>query len=534
MKDILIIGSGPAGLTAGIYAKRAGLDAVIAEKDFLSAGAIMSSARVDNYPGLYGVSGYNLGDQMRQHAEALRVAFHTAEAIGIDKIDGGWMTSFHDGSSIDSRTIIYAVGTEAISLKLKGEKQFGRKGIHFCAVCDGPQYRGLTAAVVGGGDTAVDTARYLANICDKVHIIHRFAEFEANARSVESLKELDNVEIHLEAEIASVSGVSSIEKIHLTTGETIVTSCLFEAVGFRPRTELLAGIADMDKDGYTIAGEDTATSAAGIFAAGDVRTKKLRQVVTATADGANAVAYAADYINNSPGKTATVGKEDNMEMYKIGLLMFEKKGCPYCQMAKELIDELKAADSTFAKVPVIIVDEDEKPTISRRFTYYHVPSIFLGEQKLYEAAPGVNRHDMKENIRSCLAGAVKINDVANQGVLSTVSFRPSTAMMGMENDDNAMHKVGLLLFYKKDNSECTMAKRLVEELKADSPALARVPVILIDEEERYDIARRFTYDKAPAVFLGDRKMFEAPAGCPRDEMKEQLRKAMEAALEVTV
>ena len=204
MKDILIIGSGPAGLTAGIYAKRAGLDAVIAEKDFLSAGAIMSSARVDNYPGLYGISGYNLGDQIRQHAEALRVDFHTAEATGIEKIEGGWRTGFNDGSSIESRTIIYAVGSEEISLNLKGEKSFGRKGIHFCAVCDGPQYRGLTAAVVGGGDTAVDTAIYLAKICDKVHIIHRFAQFEANARSVKSLMEMDNVEMHMETEIASV------------------------------------------------------------------------------------------------------------------------------------------------------------------------------------------------------------------------------------------------------------------------------------------------------------------------------------------
>lgn len=317
MKDILIIGSGPAGLTAGIYAKRAGLDAVIAEKDFLSAGAIMSSARVDNYPGLYGISGYNLGDQIRQHAEALRVDFHTAEATGIEKIEGGWRTGFNDGSSIESRTIIYAVGSEEISLNLKGEKSFGRKGIHFCAVCDGPQYRGLTAAVVGGGDTAVDTAIYLAKICDKVHIIHRFAQFEANARSVKSLMEMDNVEMHMETEIASVSGTSSIEKLHLTNGETVVTSCLFEAVGFRPRTEILKGIVDLDPDGYIIAGEDTATSAAGIFAAGDVRTKKLRQVVTATADGANAVTYAAEYINNLPGKTVNVGKEDNMDKYKI-------------------------------------------------------------------------------------------------------------------------------------------------------------------------------------------------------------------------
>ncbi len=307
MLDLLIIGSGPAGLSAAVYAKRSNMDFMVAEKDFMGAGQIMNSIQVDNYLGFYGISGYDLGDKFRQHAEALLVPFYTGEAVSIEKTPGGFKTCFYEGQCIESKTIIYAAGTKPNRLDLPGEKSFDARGIHFCVVCEGFGYRDKTVAVVGGGDTAVDSARYLADIAAKVYVIHWLDEFQANRESVRRLKELENVEILTGVSVKSVSGKDQLEELTLSDGRTLKVDGLFEAIGATPQTKLLEGLVDLDERGYVIAGEDGVTSQKGLFVAGDIRTKQLRQVVTAVADGANAQTSALDYLKD---RDATAGSED--------------------------------------------------------------------------------------------------------------------------------------------------------------------------------------------------------------------------------
>ncbi len=313
MLDLLIIGSGPAGLSAAVYAKRSNMEFKVAEKDFLSAGQIMNGIRVDNYLGFYGISGLELGDKFRQHAEALMVDFHTGEVTSIEKTPEGFKTSFADGSCIESKTIIYATGTKPNRLDLPGEEEIGGRGIGFCVICEGMAYRDKVAAIIGGGDTAVDSARYLADICDKVYLIHRLSEFQANAESVSRLKALDNVEILLNKSVVKVGGTDHLQSLYLSDGSVLHVDGLFEAIGATPQTGLLKGLVDLDDQGYVIAGEDGVTSTEGLFVAGDVRKKKLRQVVTAVADGANAQISALEYLKSGEGNSGAKADSGMMD-----------------------------------------------------------------------------------------------------------------------------------------------------------------------------------------------------------------------------
>ena len=296
MIDLLIIGSGPAGLSAAVYAKRSNLDVMVAEKEFLGTGQIAGSIRVDNYLGSFGLSGYELGESFRHHAEELRVPFYTGEAVSIRRSPGGWKTEFYGGEILEARTIIFAGGTVPRSLNVPGEQELAGRGVSSCVVCDGPLYRDKTTAVVGGGDTALDSALYLADMCKKVYLIHWRKDFRGNHVTLEKLKERDNVEIIRNAAVKTINGTDIVSSITLTNGRLLKVDGLFKAIGSDPGTALVKDIVRLDAYGYILAGEDCSTTADGFFVAGDVRTKRLRQISTAVADGANAVFSAIAYL----------------------------------------------------------------------------------------------------------------------------------------------------------------------------------------------------------------------------------------------
>lgn len=298
--DIVIIGSGPAGLSAAIYAARAQLKAIVAEKEYMGTGQIAESERVDNYPGLFGENGFDLGEKFRSHAEALGAEFYEGEAAEITADDSGYTVHFTDGSSLKARAIIYAAGAFHRRLGIKGEDEFSGRGVSWCAVCDGAFYKDKTVAVVGGGDTALGDALLLSKIAKKVYLIHRRQELRANRSLQEKVKNTQNIELVLGAVPKEITGEKSVRGIVIeqTGSERIIDADgVFIAIGSDPNTAILRGLADLDENGYVIAGEDGMTSAKGIFAAGDVRTKGLRQVVTAASDGANCVNSAEEYLS---------------------------------------------------------------------------------------------------------------------------------------------------------------------------------------------------------------------------------------------
>ena len=298
MKDLLIIGSGPAGLSASLYAKRANLNVLVAEKEFLGTGQIAESSQVDNYIGLVGKSGYELGEIFRQDAEKMGILFYEAKALKITQNSGYWSTEFDNGETIESKTVIYAAGASHKKLNVKGEDEFIGNGVSFCALCDGALYQNKTVAVVGGGDTALDDALYLSDIAQKVYVIHRRDEFRGSQKSVIQVKNTSNIQTILKANVTEIIGDNQVESITLDTGRKIAVDGVFIAIGMEPQTEILKEIIEIDPYGYAIADETGITKAPGLFVAGDVRTKKLRQVVTAVSDGANAAVSAVDYLKS--------------------------------------------------------------------------------------------------------------------------------------------------------------------------------------------------------------------------------------------
>jgi thioredoxin reductase (NADPH) len=300
--DMIIIGSGPAGLAAAIYGKRAFLTLAVVEKEYGGTGQIAESGQVDNYPGLPGISGFDLGEQFREHAVSLGTEFIELEVVKIEEIhpeeDNStlWKITFEDESTQLARTIIYAAGAAPRKMNVPGEAEFAGKGISFCAICDGAFYKDKTVAVIGGGDTALDDAVYLSKICQKVYLIHRRDTFRGAARTVEMVKKTGNIELVLNAVVQSFDGEKKLSEITLADGRQLEVDGAFLAIGSVPQTALLEGLVTKDAQGYVCADEDGATDRPGLFVAGDVRTKKLRQVVTAAADGACAATSAAEYL----------------------------------------------------------------------------------------------------------------------------------------------------------------------------------------------------------------------------------------------
>lgn len=291
--DLLIVGSGPAGLAAAIYAQRARLDTLVIEKEYISGGQVVNTYEVDNYPGIPGINGYELGVKFREHADQLGARFVTAEVkdIIIEETTKKVVTSEGD---YRAKAVILAMGATHRELQVPGEKELAGMGVSYCATCDGAFFRGRTVAVVGGGDVAVEDAIFLARGCEKVYLIHRRDELRAAKSLQEKLCACDNVEVIWDTVVREICGEDHVESVKLYNVKTEETKCMdmdgvFVAVGIVPNSQIARGLVDMDEGGYILAGEDGATSQPGIFAAGDIRKKALRQIVTAVADGANAV-----------------------------------------------------------------------------------------------------------------------------------------------------------------------------------------------------------------------------------------------------
>lgn len=291
--DLIIIGSGPAGLAAAIYAQRAKLNTIVIEENFVSGGQVVTTYEVDNYPGLPGISGMDLGTTLREHAEKMGAVFVRDKVLELE-LEGAEKTVTGKKETYRARTVILATGAKHRMLGIPGEQKLSGMGVSYCATCDGAFFRGKTVAVAGGGDVAVEDAIFLARACEKVYLIHRRDELRAARILQERLMALDNVEILWDTVVDEICGENKVEALKLTqkkTGEKkeLAVDGIFIAVGITPNSELVQGKLDMDEQGYIRAGEDGVTSVAGVYAAGDVRTKQLRQILTAASDGANCV-----------------------------------------------------------------------------------------------------------------------------------------------------------------------------------------------------------------------------------------------------
>ena len=300
MYDLIIIGAGPAGLSAAIYASRARLSAVVIEQNFVNGGQIIDTYEIDNYPGLPGISGMDLAAKMAEHAEKLGVETVYGFVQNLD-LTGPVKKVETDEGTYEAKAVIIASGATHSKLGAQGENQFAGMGVSYCATCDGAFYRGKDVLVVGGGDVAVEAAIFLARGCNKVYVVHRRDELRAAKILQESLLSLPNVEMVWNSNLRSVNGGMKVESATVVnkldqSERTIPVSGVFIAVGITPRSEFARNHVSMDEKGYIIADETGATSVPGVFAAGDVRTKQLRQVVTAVADGANAVTSAEKYL----------------------------------------------------------------------------------------------------------------------------------------------------------------------------------------------------------------------------------------------
>lgn len=290
--DMIVVGGGPAGYSAALYGARAGLSILVLEK--LSAGGQMAlTDSIDNYPGFdEGIDGFSLGEKMQQGAERFGAVTELAEVYDVDLKSDPKVLHTSEGRFL-GRTVAIATGAGPRELGIPGEQSRA----HYCAACDGMRYRGRTVAVIGGGNSAVGDALQLARIAKKVYLIHRRDSLRAEKIHQDALASAENVEIIWNASPVEISE-SGILIQDVQTGEKTLVACdgIFVSIGRKPATNLVAGQLVLDNAGYIIADESTKTSIPGVFAAGDVRTKALRQVVTAVADGAMAVHFAQEYL----------------------------------------------------------------------------------------------------------------------------------------------------------------------------------------------------------------------------------------------
>ncbi len=289
MYDLIIIGAGPAGLTAAIYAARAGKTVLVYEKEGIG-GQIATSPKVENYPGIRCVSGTEFADNLYEQALAFGVEIELESVEGI-KDNGEIKTVITENGENECRKVIIATGVRHKKLGLEKEEEYEGRGVSYCAICDGAFFKNRPVAVVGGGNAALRSAQFLSGICEKVYLIHRRNEFRGDKMTADEVKAVSNVELLLDCTVESLHGekaLSSLTVRNIKTDEkfNLDVSALFVCVGQIPSNDAFKNIVLLDKDGYIIAGEDCKTNIPGIFAAGDCRTKSIRQLTTAAADGA--------------------------------------------------------------------------------------------------------------------------------------------------------------------------------------------------------------------------------------------------------
>lgn len=301
MYDLIIIGAGPAGLSAAVYGRRAGLDLLVIEQTPMGGGQVVNTYEVDNYLGLPGINGFDLGQKFRQHADEMGAVFHIGKVARIHDDGEKKRVELVDGMDFVARALILAGGAEHAKLGVPGEETFRGQGVSYCATCDGAFFKKRDVAVIGGGDVAVEDAVYLSRFCRRIYLIHRRGSLRAAKSLQEKLFACENVEVVWDSTLLAIEGSDLVEKIRIrnTKEETereIPVEGVFIAVGMHPETEAYRELVACDENGWLIAGEDCVTNVPGIFAAGDIRTKTLRQIVTAVADGACAVASAERYL----------------------------------------------------------------------------------------------------------------------------------------------------------------------------------------------------------------------------------------------
>lgn len=302
MYDLVVLGAGPAGLGAAIYGARAGLNLVVIDQSPVSGGQVLTTYEVDNYLGLPGLSGGDLSAKFREHADKLGVTFTTAHVESIENL-GDKKIVHSDHGDFETKTVVLATGASHAMLGVEGEMKLAGMGVSYCATCDGAFFRKRKVAVVGGGDVAVEDAIFLAGICEKVYLIHRRDELRAADSLQKKLMSLPNVEVIWNTEVSSINGEDMVENVKLhnkNTGEdsTLEVNGIFIAVGIVPNTQIFNGLVEMDTKGYVLASENCETNIPGIFAVGDIRKKPLRQIITAVADGANAITSVQNYFIN--------------------------------------------------------------------------------------------------------------------------------------------------------------------------------------------------------------------------------------------
>ena len=302
--DVVVIGGGPAGLTAALYLARARYRVLILEKEKFG-GQVTITDEVVNYPGIEKTSGRALTETMRRQAEFFGAEFLLREVTALKKEETAsgaelW-ESTTDKDSFQSFGILLATGAHPRMIGFPGEAEFRGHGVAYCATCDGAFFKNKVTAVVGGGDVAVEDALYLSRMCGKVYLIHRRDEFRAAKSLVKKARETDNIEFVLDSVVEKIDGENKVRSINIrskkgATIKTLEVDGVFFAVGMQPVTAFVDKNIEMNEAGYIIAGEDCATNIPGVYAAGDIRTKQLRQIITAAADGANAVTSVEKYI----------------------------------------------------------------------------------------------------------------------------------------------------------------------------------------------------------------------------------------------
>lgn len=300
MTDAVIIGGGPAGMTAAIYAARFGLKVMLLEAK-VCGGQLAETPVVENYPSFQQISGWELAEQMRRQAASYGVTIAYGDVVGIKQHTDTFTVKTLD-TEYPCKTVIIANGVKRRQLLCPGEEAFAGKGVSWCAVCDGNFFRNKTVAVVGGGNSAAEDALYLAALCEKVYLIHRRTEFRADKKLLSAVGQNEKIEIKAPYAVREIQGEQSVNSVilqHTADGSDAVLQVdgVFESIGLMPDNQMFASLIQLDAQGYVDSGEDCHTNIPGIFAAGDTRTKGLRQVVTATADGAVAAKAAFDFIH---------------------------------------------------------------------------------------------------------------------------------------------------------------------------------------------------------------------------------------------
>ena len=297
MYDVIIIGGGPAGLTAAIYAKRAGYSTLLLEGG-TPGGQAATTPDIENWPGSKQVSGPDFAMNLYEQAQALGTDIRFEQAASLAD-QGTYKTVTTGGSAYDGRTVIIANGVRRRKLEVPGEERLAGRGVSYCATCDGNFFRGRDTAVVGGGNTALEDALFLANICPNVYLVHRRDTFRAERHLIDALASAPNIHVLLSHRVVEIQGEQTVTSLLVEGPEgrrSLPVAGVFAAVGLVPDNQVFSPPLELDQEGYIIAGEDARTNVPGVFAAGDTRVKDLRQLVTAAADGASAATQAGRYL----------------------------------------------------------------------------------------------------------------------------------------------------------------------------------------------------------------------------------------------